>query len=318
MTQRKIDVRAVLAKVFDTYGKTARVLLPLAILLFLPVAIVSALDGAIFQLLGNILQWIASLWFAGIAVKAVQDVHEDGKLDATPEELLRSVGPVLLPLFLVGIVAGVGVAIGLVLLIVPGIILLVLWSVAAPVVVLENPGVFKALGRSRELVRGNAWQVLGVLIVIVAIMFVAVMVLGSIGAIGDSFVLLFIILLVIAVVLAPLQALVQGVLYFALREAHGEQVLSSPTGVVLGFATPVAPDVPATQAAAPAGFEPPSAPAEPSAPAAFEPPQAPAAPAEPAAPLSAAPEPPAAPAPGPSPEGSPGERPGGSIPPPSA
>ena len=43
-------------------------------------------------------------------------------------------------LILVGIVAGIGIVIGFVLIIVPGLILITIWSVVAPVIVLEHPG----------------------------------------------------------------------------------------------------------------------------------------------------------------------------------
>ena len=64
--------------------------------------------------------------------------------------------------------------IGFILIIVPGLILITIWSVAAPVVVLENPGVFAALRRSRELVRGNGWQVFGVILVLYIVVGVVV------------------------------------------------------------------------------------------------------------------------------------------------
>src|SRR6202044_3824107 len=66
---------------------------------------------------------------------------------------------------LVSILYGVGVLIGLFLIVVPGLVLLTIWAVAAPVVVLEHPGAMAALGRSRELVRGNGWQVFGVVFI---------------------------------------------------------------------------------------------------------------------------------------------------------
>ena len=68
-------------------------------------------------------------------------------------QLLRAATPVIGQLILVGIVAGIGIVIGFVLIIVPGLILLTIWSVAAPVVVLERPGGLRALRRSRELVQ---------------------------------------------------------------------------------------------------------------------------------------------------------------------
>ena len=69
------------------------------------------------------------------------------------------------PLLGASILAGLGIAFGLVFLIVPGLILLTWWALIPPSIVLENRGVFESFGRSRELVRGHAWNVFGVLII---------------------------------------------------------------------------------------------------------------------------------------------------------
>lgn len=261
MTSAKIDIGAVLSKVFGVYGQTAGKIIPIAVCLFLPVTLLTAAaeDSVAGSILANALSVVASLWFAGVVVKAVQDAYEDGVVDASVGELFRAVAPRLLTLFLVGLVAGIAIFVGFLLLIVPGLILITIWAVAAPVVVLEGKGVFEALGRSRELVRGNGWQVFGVLVALLAIVLVASIVIGSIGAIGDSFVVLVIVSLLLFALLSPLQALAQAVLYFALREAHGQPALSAPTGALAGgFAPPVSHE--------------PAAPAPPAAPEAPQPP----------------------------------------------
>jgi hypothetical protein len=61
----------------------------------------------------------------------------------------------ILPLIALSLIIGISVGIGLILLIVPGVILWVLWSVAIPAVVQERIGVFDALRRSIDLTRGN-------------------------------------------------------------------------------------------------------------------------------------------------------------------
>ena len=218
-TPGRIDIGAILTKVFDTYGKTFAVLIPAALIVYAPVAFIAALlnDSAAGGLVASLLGLVASAWYAGMVVRTVQDV-QDGQVDASIGELFRSVTGVILPLILVGFVVGICVVVGLILFIVPGLIILTIWSVASPVVVVENPGVFAALGRSRELVRGNGWQVFGVIVAIFAIILVVSIVIGSIGAIGDSFVLFFLVQLLLNVALAPIYALAAAVLYFALRE----------------------------------------------------------------------------------------------------
>jgi hypothetical protein len=264
----KIDVGAVISRVFDTYGKTFSTLIPAAIILFLPVALLAALvaGSATGGLLVSLVSLVASAWYAGLVVRTVQDV-QDGRVDASLGELFRSVTAVIWPLILVGLVMAICVVIGLILFIIPGLILLTIWAVAAPVMVVERPGVLGALGRSRELVRGNGWQVFAVIVVIFVLILVVSIIISSIGAIGDSFFFAFLVQLLLNVALAPIWALAAAVLFFMLREAHGQPVqLDAATG---GFAPPQPP----------AGI--PSAP-----PTATQPPQAPAAPDPPAPPTA--------------------------------
>jgi hypothetical protein len=61
------------------------------------------------------------------------------------------------------------------LLIVPGIMLLVMWSVAAPACVVEHTGVFGALSRSRELTRGHRWAILGLYVAVIILMIIVSM-----------------------------------------------------------------------------------------------------------------------------------------------
>ena len=62
------------------------------------------------------------------------------------------------------LVIGVGVGVGLVLLIAPGVWLGTIWALALPVLVVERTGVLGALSRSRALVRGRFWAVLGLIL----------------------------------------------------------------------------------------------------------------------------------------------------------
>ena len=130
-----------------------------------------------------------SILYQGMVVQLVQDV-QDGRRDHSVPQLLRSVDPVFWPLVAVSILFGIGVFFGFILLIIPGLILLVIWSVVAPVTVLERPGVFAAFGRSRELVRGNGWNVFGVIVivflVVLGISIVAGIASDSLGSVGRA------------------------------------------------------------------------------------------------------------------------------------
>lgn len=64
----------------------------------------------------------------------------------------------------IAILAALGMALGFLLLFVPGLILMTLWAVAVPAAVVERVGAFGALGRSRALTRNHRWAIFGLLV----------------------------------------------------------------------------------------------------------------------------------------------------------
>lgn len=86
-----------------------------------------------------------------------------------------------LPIVALTVLSGLGVALGLVLLIVPGIMLAMAWSVVVPAEVMERTGVFGAFRRSLELTRGHRWSILGIYLVYGVISWVVV---GGLAATG--------------------------------------------------------------------------------------------------------------------------------------
>jgi Uncharacterised protein family (UPF0259) len=220
--QSQLEVGAVIRRVFNIYVDQASVLMPAAAVVFVFTGIIAALlvvASPVLALVAVIVDLVAGTLFTGMVVELVADV-QDGRRDASPGQLLRAATPVLGQLILVGIVAGIGIVVGFVLVIVPGLILITIWSVAAPVVVLENPGVFPALRRSRELVRGNGWQVFGVILVLYVLVGVISFVIeGAADSAGSG--VGIVVRVIVGVLTAPLSALAAAVLYFELRSAHG-------------------------------------------------------------------------------------------------
>jgi hypothetical protein len=214
-----IELGAVIRKVFRVYVDQASVLMPAAAVVFVITGILTQLiissRSAGLSLLVVIIDLIATTLFTGMVVELVADV-QDGRRDAGATQLLRAVTPVLGELILVGIVTGVLEAIGFVLILIPGLILMTIWSVVAPVVVVEHPGGLRALGRSRALVRGNAWQVFGVIVVLVLGVVVVSGLLDALAESAGSGVGL-VVRVVIGVLAAPISALAAAVLYFELR-----------------------------------------------------------------------------------------------------
>ena len=89
---------------------------------------------------------------------------------------------VFFPLFLLTLVMGLGMGVGFLLLIVPGIIVLLMWSVAVPALVVEHTTIGGALHRSRELTRGHRWAILGLILAITILTIIISAVAGVVGA----------------------------------------------------------------------------------------------------------------------------------------
>lgn len=68
----------------------------------------------------------------------------------------------LWPVFVLAVLMFLGVGLGMLFLVVPGLILMTMWWVAIPVAVIERPGVLPSLGRSTNLTAGHRWSVLGI------------------------------------------------------------------------------------------------------------------------------------------------------------
>ena len=80
------------------------------------------------------------------------------------------------------LVVGIGVGIGVVLLIVPGVWLGTVWGLALPALLFERTGVVRSLSRSRDLVRGRFWPVLGLLVLAFLITLFSAGVIGAIAS----------------------------------------------------------------------------------------------------------------------------------------
>jgi hypothetical protein len=216
---RKIEVGSTLEEVFSIYRAQAGTLLPVAFWIFLAVAIVNGLAGGSLLLLGLAVAVgiVAGTLYTGMVVGLVSDV-QDGRRDSSVRDLIDSAVPVIGPLILAGIVSGVGIAIGLFLLLVPGLFLLTIWAVIAPVIVVERSGAIAALGRSRELVRGNGWPVFGAIVSAFLIVLVGSIVFGAIAeAIANGPIVRIVFSAIASTLTAPVSALVASVLYFRLR-----------------------------------------------------------------------------------------------------
>ena len=215
---RKIEVGNVLSEVFDIYRENAGVLIPAAFWLFLIVAIVDGVLGSNLALFPIVLavSTIVGTIYQGMVVSLVRDV-QDGRRDYSIGELFQQATPVIFPLIVAGLLAGIGIAVGFVLIIVPGLFLMTIWAVIAPVIVIERAPIMASFGRSHDLVRGNGWPVFGTIVVALLITVIVGGILTAIAsAIADGAILRIVFSALASTLTAPIAALVAGVLYYRL------------------------------------------------------------------------------------------------------
>ena len=186
-------------------------------------AISSDNDGAavLLGLLGLATAVIGATWLQGAFVYAVQDAR-DGTFDASIGEIFSRVSPAIVPLLLAGLLAGLGIACGFLLLVIPGLFLITIWSVIAPVIVVEKTRVLEAFGRSRELVRGHGWTVFGIVIITALLSGIASALLQAAFSWLPEFFEIFVGSTIAQAIVAPFGAIAIAVMYFRLRETHSE------------------------------------------------------------------------------------------------
>ena len=238
--QRRIRVGDVISETFSIYGQQFGPLIGSAIVVFVVVGVLSGLlsagNGVILALLASLVQLVGHLLYVGFVVKLVEDVR-DGRRDEGIGELFSSATPAILPLIGFSILAGIGIAIGLILIIIPGLVLLTFWSVGVPAIVAERVGVFDAFGRSWRLVRGNAWSVFGALVVVTLIwVAVGVILVAIANPIGNGAILIANV--IAGALTAPIFALAVSVMFFDLG---GGRVGEAPAAAATPPPPPAAP-----------------------------------------------------------------------------
>ncbi len=123
-----------------------------------------ALFGYIGGMLGMVLFAVAAAFLlqAALVHGVVADLN--GRRP-TFQECLSTGMRFILPLLGLALLMGLALMLGFILLIVPGVILGLMWIVAAPVVVVERTGVTAAFSRSARLTKGFKGPIFGLLVV---------------------------------------------------------------------------------------------------------------------------------------------------------
>ena len=180
---RDFSVGRVFARAFATVVHNPLVTLAMALLLgAVPAVIIGLMMRGVFAgnlkgatadmaagfAITSILSWLAMMTISVIVQAALTRAtvaDSEGRRAGFGECVMAGVR-VLFPLVGLVLLWSIGIGLGMMLLIIPGVILLLMWSVAVPSLVEERQGVFAAFARSRMLTNGNRWKILGVLAVL--------------------------------------------------------------------------------------------------------------------------------------------------------
>ena len=116
----------------------------------------------------------------GAAIKMASEEIQNKPSDIKTS--LRFATSGLLSMWALGIIVGIIIILGVIALVIPGIILAIMFSMALPALLLENSGVVGSLSRSRELV-GHRWlKTFATFLVLVIIIAIISAILGLISA----------------------------------------------------------------------------------------------------------------------------------------
>jgi hypothetical protein len=190
----------------------------------------------------EVAQLLVGALVTAACVKAVSDayLHQPATIGGSLRFAVRRVIRVLG----LQIVMTIGLILAFVALIIPGIWLYAAWSVAIPCLLIERRGIFRALGRSRRLVKDRWWPTAGVILVATIMVSLVAGALGAAlvaiaGVSQESSVLLSVATVSLAgaisgILTEPFRASAVTVLYYDLRvrrEGYDLHVLADQLGL---------------------------------------------------------------------------------------
>ena len=227
----------VLGEAWALYKRYAAHFIAISFSVYLVIAVVSALLswalGSVGAFIGLILTVFGAFLLQAALVKAVQDVR-DGRIDLDLRATLEAALPFVGTVAIASILAAIGIGIGFILIIVPGLILLTFWSLIVPEIVIGGSGALDSFSRSWRTVRGYGWNVFGTLVMVWIIMIVVNIALSVVLLALPSGWRSFISELVSGAVVAPFIAAVVTLVYYRLTAAHGERAEPAHPGAGYG------------------------------------------------------------------------------------
>lgn len=214
-------ISGVLGEAWEVYKRLWQRSVVVAGLVFAVVSLANALafrSGTVATTLVSVVLALAGgLLVQGALVEVVRDLHE-GREPRPVGEYYASTRDRLGTLLGASLLYGLGVVIGFVLLIVPGLIAVARWSLIVPLLVIERLGIGEAFSRSSTLVRGQTGRVLVLVVVANVITGVAGFAIRSAFGFLPDFGAIWIGGTIASAIAVPYEAHVLTVLYYRLTE----------------------------------------------------------------------------------------------------
>lgn len=175
----KLPIRATARGMLEVFAHRWRLLLAVAVVVFLPLSVLDALGDGFTELeidgsdplldiehagvfaAAALVALLGEQFYAGVVEETVgerRSGHASRPLRRIAAELPYG------RLLVADAVIAVATVAGLLLLVVPGLLVFTWFSLTAPLITLERKGVRASLRRSRYLVRGSFWRVAGILV----------------------------------------------------------------------------------------------------------------------------------------------------------
>jgi hypothetical protein len=231
-----MSIGDVLREAWELYKRFFVRFVTVAAIVFVVIGLVNGLlalaadDGGFGVVLWSLIAVGVSIvgyfWLQGALIEAVRDVR-DGSADFSVGDLFRRTQPRLPALIVAGILAGLGIAFGLLLLVLPGLFLLSRWFLITPAIVIEGRSAGESFGRSWELTRGYIGPALGLVLLTILIVIVgggiASALIAALLAPLPDLLAAWISNIVVNSLIAPFVALAWTLAYYRLAERPLEQ-----------------------------------------------------------------------------------------------
>jgi hypothetical protein len=117
-----------------------------------------------YLIINFLISLIIGSFISGIIIHVISKKYLNEKISS--RDYLSRTLPLVLPILGLAILETLGIAVGVVLLIVPGMILALGWGVATQVLVVERKGIIDSLSRSWNLTKGSKGTIFGLYILI--------------------------------------------------------------------------------------------------------------------------------------------------------